>query len=55
MKENLMLLKDLLICKYMTSILKNVYIDKLADIVNKYNNTYHNTIKIRLVDGKSSN
>ena len=27
--------------EYMTSILKNVYIDKLYDIVNKYNNTYH--------------
>ena len=26
--------------KYMTSVLKNVYIDKLADIVNQYNNTY---------------
>ena len=25
--------------KYMTSILKNVYIDKLDDIVNKYHNT----------------
>ena len=28
----------------MTSVSKNVYIDKLADIVNKYNNTYHSTI-----------
>ena len=26
--------------KYMTSISKNVFIDKLHDIVNKYNNTY---------------
>ena len=26
---------------YMTSISRNVYIDKLYDIVNKYNNTYH--------------
>ena len=26
------------ISKYMTSISKNVYINKLADIVNKYNN-----------------
>ena len=25
----------------MTSISKNVFIDKLGDIVNKYNNTYH--------------
>ena len=30
----------------MTSISKNVYIDKLDDIVNKYNNTYHKTIKV---------
>ena len=33
------------IYKYMTSVSKNVYIDKLDDIVNKYNNTYHSTIK----------
>ena len=32
---------------------KNVYIDKLADMVNKYNNTY-STIKIKSVDVKSS-
>ena len=30
----------------MTSILKNLYIDKLDNIVNKYNNEYHSTIKI---------
>ena len=29
------------IYKYMTSISKNDYIDKLDDIVNKYNNTCH--------------
>ena len=28
------------ICKYMTSISKNVFIDKLDDTVNEYNNTY---------------
>ena len=33
----------------MTSILKNVYIDKLDDIVNEYNNTYHRTIKMKTV------
>ena len=38
----------------MTSILKLVYIDKLDDIVNKYNNTYHSTIKMSPVDVKSS-
>ena len=32
------------ICKYMTSISNNVCIDKLGDIVNEYNNTYHRTI-----------
>ena len=35
------------ICKYTTSISKNVCIDKLDEIVNKYNNTYHKTIKIK--------
>ena len=34
------------IYKYMTSISKNVYNDKLDDTVNKYNNTYHSTIKL---------
>ena len=29
--------------KYMTSISKNVYIDKLDDLVNKYNNAYNST------------
>ena len=29
------------IYKYMTLISNNVYINKLDDIVNKYNNTYH--------------
>ena len=38
----------------MTSISKNVYIDKLDDIVNKYNNTYHTTIKMKPVDEKTS-
>ena len=34
------------IYKYMTSISKTVSINKSDDIVNKYNNTYHNTIKM---------
>ena len=42
------------IYKYMTSISKNVYIDKLDDIVNKYSNTYHSTIKMKPVDVKSN-
>ena len=40
------------IYKYMSSISKNVYIDKLDDIVNKYNNTYHRIIKMKPVDVK---
>ena len=42
------------IYKYMTSISKNTYIDTLYDIVNKYNNTYHNTIKMKPTDVKSN-
>ena len=42
------------IYKYMTSISKNVYINKLDDIVNEYNNTYHRTIKIKPVDVKNN-
>ena len=38
----------------MTSISKNVHTGKLHDIVNKYNNKYHGTIKIKPVDVKSS-
>ena len=42
------------IYKYMTSISKNVCIDKLDEIVNKCNNTYHSTIKMKSVDVKSN-
>ena len=34
----------------MTSVSQNVCIDKLDDIVNKYNNVYHRTIKVKLPD-----
>ena len=37
------------IYKYMTSISKNVYIDKLDDIVDEYNDTYHRTIKMLML------
>ena len=40
--------------KYLTSISKNVYIDKLDDKVNKYNNRYHRTTKIKPFDVKES-
>ena len=42
------------IYKYMTSISKNVHIDKLDDIMNKYNNAYHSTIKMKPADVKSN-
>ena len=42
------------IYKYMTSVSKNVDIDKLDDIVNEYNITYHRTIKIKPVDVKDN-
>ena len=42
------------IYKYMASISKNVYIDKLDDIVKKYNNTYHTSIKMKPVDVKDN-
>ena len=38
------------IYRYMTSISKNVYIDKLDNIVNEYNNAYHRTIKMKPID-----
>ena len=34
----------------MTAISKNVYFDVLDDIVSKYNNTFHATIKIKPID-----
>ena len=40
--------------KYMTSVSKNVYINKLDDIVNEYNNTYHRPIKVKPVDVKDN-
>ena len=41
------------IYKYLTSI-SNVYTNKLDNIVDKYNNLYHKTIRMKLVDVKSS-
>ena len=40
---------------YMTSESKNVYIHKVDDIANDYDNTYHGTIKMKPVDVKSGN
>ena len=41
-------------CRIMISVFKNMCIDKLDDIINKYNNTYHNAIKIKPVDVKTN-
>ena len=41
------------IYKHMTAISKNVNFDVLDDIVDKYNNTYHKTIKMKPKDIKS--
>ena len=38
----------------MTSKSKNVYIDKLDDIVNEYNNVYHRTVKMKPVNAKDN-
>ena len=38
----------------MNSISKNLYIHKLVDILNKYNNTNHRTIKMKPVDVKDN-
>ena len=42
------------IYKHMTAVSKNVYIDKLDDIVNEYNNTYHRTIKMKPIEVKNN-
>ena len=41
------------IYKHTPAISKNVYFDVLNDIVNKYNNTYHKTIKIKPINDKN--
>ena len=39
---------------YMISVSKNVYIDKLDDMINKHNNTCYSTIKMKPADVKSN-
>ena len=41
------------IYKHMTAVSKNVYFDILDDIVHKYNNTFHKTIKMKPIDVNS--
>ena len=43
------------LCKHMTATGKNVYYDVLDDIVNEYNNTKHNTIKMKPKDVGNNN
>ena len=38
------------IYKHMTSMSQKVFIDKIVDKVNKYNNTYHSAIKLKSSD-----
>ena len=60
MQENLLLLKDLLepLKKQNLQLhdfnIKNVFLDKLEDIVNEYNNTYNRTIKMKSIDVKDN-
>ena len=60
MNENLLLLKDLLgllknkIYKHVAAVSKNVYFGVLDDIVDRYNNAFHKTIKMKLIDIKVS-
>ena len=42
------------IYKHMTAISKNVYFDVLNNVVDKYNNTYHKTIKMKPIDVKNN-
>ena len=42
------------IYKYKTSVSNNVYIDRLDNIVNEYNNTYHRTLKMKSADVKGN-
>ena len=59
MKENLFLLKDFLEHERLKFVntwqqYQKMYIDKLDDIVKKYNNTYHSTIKMKPTDVKDN-
>ena len=38
------------IFKHMTAVSKNIYFDGLHDIVNKYNNMVHRTIKMKPIN-----
>ena len=42
------------IYKHMKAVSKNVYIDKLNDLVNEYNITHHRTIKMKPIEVKGN-
>ena len=42
------------IYRHMIAVSKTMYIDKLDDIVNEYNNTYHRTIKMKPIEVKNN-
>ena len=42
------------IYKYLTSVSKDVYINKLDDMLNEYNNKYHRTITMKALDVKDN-
>ena len=42
------------IYKHLTAVSKNVYINKLDDILNEYNSTYHRAIKMKPIEIKDS-
>ena len=41
------------IYKHMAAVLKKCLLDVLDDTVDKYNNTYHRSIRMKTIDGKS--
>ena len=43
------------LCKHMMATGRNIYYDVLDDVVNKYNNTKHSTIKMKPIDVKDNN
>ena len=42
------------IYRHMTAVSRNVYFNLLDDIISKYNNTYHNSIKMNSIDVESN-
>ena len=47
-------LKNKICIVYISCNIKNGYIDQLDDVIDKYSNTYHRTIKMKSIDVKTS-